>query len=67
MSKWHGLDQPITAEAAEAEPEHLRLFGPSYEARQRQRGAQRPDTRINRKTYRPWRKPQIERPAARTR
>ncbi len=60
-NKWRGLHGPITAAAAEREPEHVRLFGPSYTDRMRQHAARRPDSGINKATYRPWRKPTIER------
>ena len=56
--KWRGLHGPITAAAADAEPEHERLFGSSW---MRQAAAVRSDTGINKATYRPWRKPLIER------
>jgi hypothetical protein len=60
-NKWRGLHGPITAEAAEREPEAQRLFGPSYDARMRQHAAHRSESGINRATYKPWRKPKIER------
>jgi hypothetical protein len=60
-NKWRGLHGPITAAAAEAEPEAQRLFGPSYDARQRQYAARRQSQGINRATYAPWRKPRMER------
>jgi hypothetical protein len=60
-NKWRGLEQPITAAAAEAEPEAQRLFGPSYEVRQRQHAARRSEGRINRQTYALWKKLRIER------
>ena len=60
-NKWRGLTKPITAEAAEREPEHLRLFGPSYEARQRQLRARGQRKQIDLSSYRPWKKPQIVR------
>jgi hypothetical protein len=60
-NNWIGLERPITAEAAEREPEAQRLFGPSYEARMRQHAARRQSSGINRATYQPWRKPRIER------
>jgi hypothetical protein len=55
---WRG---PITAEAAEREPEVQRLFGPSFDARQRQFTARRQSQGINRATFQPWKKPRIER------
>jgi hypothetical protein len=60
-NKWRGLHGPITAEAAEREPEAQRLFGPSYEAKMRQHAARRQHSGIDREKYRPWRKPRIER------
>ena len=51
--KWRGLEKPITAADAEREPEAQRLFGPSYDARQRRRAARRSDTGINRATFAP--------------
>jgi hypothetical protein len=60
-NKWRGLEKPITAAAAEAEPEHLRLFGPSYDARMRRYAARQQSAGINRATYQPWKKPRIER------
>jgi hypothetical protein len=60
-NKWRGLHGPITAAMAEAEPESQRLFGPSYDARQRQHAARRQSSGINRATYSPWKKPRIER------
>ena len=59
--KWRGLEQ-ITAEAAEREPEHVRIFGPSFDARQRRYAAERQQSGINKAKYRPWKKPQIVRP-----
>jgi hypothetical protein len=59
MGKWTGLTRQITALDAEAEPEAQRLFGPSYDARQRQLCRQQGG--IDKATYRPWRKPKIER------
>jgi hypothetical protein len=61
MSKWKGLSGPITAADAEAEAENDRLFGLSYEARQRQIKASSEPSGINRTAYRPWKKPRIER------
>jgi hypothetical protein len=59
MAKWTGLEQPITAELADAEPLDQRLFGSSYDRRQaRLRGL---ESTINRTTYEPWKKPRIER------
>ncbi len=63
--KWIGLHGLITAEAAEAEPEHLRLFGPSYDAKMRRYAARRQQSGINRDKYRPWKKPDIVRPDSR--
>jgi len=40
-NKWRGLHGPITAAIAEAEPDAQRLFGPSFDARQRQHTARR--------------------------
>ena len=60
-NKWRGFPGHITAEAAEAEPLSEQLFGPSFEARQRQRDARRQSSGINRATYAPWKKPRIER------
>lgn len=60
-NKWRGLHGPITAAAAEAEPLSERLFGPSYDARQRRYAAQQSESGINRASYRPWKKPTIER------
>jgi hypothetical protein len=61
-NKWRGLHGPITAAAADAEPESDRLFGPSYTARQRQFAARRkPSSPLNKAKYRPWKKPTIER------
>ena len=37
--KWRGLHGPITADAAEREPEHVRLFGLSFEAKMCQHAA----------------------------
>ncbi len=59
--KWRGLHGPITADAAEREPEHVRLFGPSFDAKMHQHAARRQSSGINRATYRPWKKPVIER------
>jgi hypothetical protein len=61
MGKWTGLTKPITAAAAEAERIEDRIFGSSYEARQRQHAAGRQSQGINRASYRPWKKPTIER------
>jgi hypothetical protein len=58
-NKWRGLEQPITAADAEAEPEAQRLFGPSYDARQRRLNGLHKG--INRDVYTPWKKPHIER------
>lgn len=58
--KWRGLDQRITAEDAEREPEAQRLFGPTYDAR-RASVARRQSSGINRATYAPWKKPRIVR------
>ncbi len=66
MGKWTGLTKPITAADAEREPEALRLFGPIYDARQRQRAARRQSAGIDRETYQPWKKPRIVRPAHQT-
>jgi hypothetical protein len=60
-NKWRGLEQPITAEDAEREPEAQRLFGPSYDARQRQLRVGQTKQGVDLTTYRPWRKPTIER------
>lgn len=59
--KWRGLHGPITAEAAEAEPGHERLFGPSFERRQRELRVQGQQGGINKASYQPWKKPRIER------
>lgn len=61
MSKWQGLAGPITAEAAEAEPERDRLFGPSDDACVTRRSGHAAGAPIDRATYRPWKKPRIER------
>jgi hypothetical protein len=58
--KWRGLHGPIAAADAEAEPEAQRLFGPSYEARQRRYAGRRTEHEINRQVSRPWKKPTIE-------
>jgi hypothetical protein len=58
---YRDIHGPITAAAAEAEPVNQRLFGPSYDAKMRQHAARRPSQGINRATYRPWKKPRIER------
>jgi hypothetical protein len=60
-NKWRGLHGPITADAAEREPEAQRLFGPSYDAKMRQHAACRLERGINRASYQPWKKPRIER------
>lgn len=57
-NKWTGLGK-ITAADAEREPEADRLFGPSYHERQRQLGVVQGG--IDKATYRPWKKPMIER------
>jgi len=59
--KWRGLHGPITAAAADAEPLDQRLFGPSYDAKLRQHAARQTDSGINKATFRPWKKPMIER------
>jgi hypothetical protein len=58
-NKWRGLHGPITAEMAEAEPIDQRLFGPSYDARQRQHAARGQHSGIDLATYRPWKKPRV--------
>jgi hypothetical protein len=58
-NKWQGLEKRITSEVADAEPEAIRLFGPSYDARQARLRGQ--PSGINREKYRPWKKPRIER------
>jgi hypothetical protein len=55
---WHAA---ITADDAEAEPEAQRVFGPSYDAKMKWHAARRQSQGINRATYRPWKKPMIER------
>jgi len=60
-NKWRGFNGPITAAAAEAEPLDQQLFGPSFEARQRQIRARSEPDGIDKTTFRPWRKPKIER------
>ena len=57
-NKWRGLQQPITAELAEREPEHLRLFGTSFRARRAPAQPQRKP--INKAEL--WKKPMIIRP-----
>ena len=59
--KWVGLNGPITAESAEAEPLDQRLFGPDYDRRQRQIRARSEPNGINREAFTPWKKPRIER------
>lgn len=60
-NKWRGLHGPITVAAAEAEPLSEQMFGPSYDARQRKLKARQQDSRIDRQTYQPWKKPRMER------
>lgn len=60
MNKWRGFKGVITAAAAESEPDRDRLFGPSYEARQRQLRGQLANG-IDRATFTPWKKPRMER------
>jgi len=60
-NKWRGLHGPITAAVADAEPEHDQLFGPSFGLRQRQLRARGQQSGIDKATYRPWKKPTIER------
>lgn len=57
--KWQRTT-PITAADAEAEPEHERLFGSSYDARQRQLRGQLADG-IDKATFTPWKKPRMQR------
>lgn len=59
MSKWTGLEKPITAAIADAEPEAQRLFGPSYAIRQAALNSL-PEG-IDRADFSPWKKPRIER------
>ncbi len=58
---YKALHGPITAAMAEAEPIGEQIFGPSYDARMRQFAARRQQSGINRASYRPWKKPTIER------
>jgi hypothetical protein len=64
MGKWTGLEKPITAADAEAEPEADRLFGPSYDARQRRLTQRSQPDGIDCASYTPWRKPRMERKEA---
>jgi len=58
-NKWAGLNGPITADRAEAEPIEQQLFGPSYDRRQARLRPQ--SSGIDKTTFKPWRKPTIER------
>jgi hypothetical protein len=58
FATWH---TQITKAVAAAEPESDRLFGPSFDARQRQFAARRQSSPLNKAKFRPWRKPTIER------
>ena len=58
FATWHTA---ITADAAEREPEAQRIFGPSFEAKMKWHAARRQSSGINRQTFKPWRKPRIER------
>src|SRR5690242_20113562 len=60
-NKWRNFPGHISAQDAEREPEADRLFGPSYERRQRQLAARSAAAGIDRASYRPWRKPTIDR------
>lgn len=57
----NGQFRRITLAEALAEPEHERLFGSAYTARQAALRREQQPGAINRKKYEPWRKPRIVR------
>ena len=57
---YRDLHGPITAASAEAEPEAQRLFGPTFDAKM-QWHRRWQSSGINKATYRPWKKPRIQR------
>lgn len=60
-NKWAGLNGPITAADAEAEPIDQRLFGPDFDRRQRAIRARSEPDGIDKTTFKPWKKPRIVR------